>query len=425
MLNNGTTTHNQGSVPLWGRYITALTVVFICMFGALTSTRAGLSRLFSEYGAALESLEATERALSINSGDPEAHYARALRLEAVGRNEEAIREFEKATLLRPQDYFFWQELGRARDENEDTGGALTALQEAIALAPDYAQAHWQLGNLLLRNEQLDAGFAELRLAADSDPSLVSAMIDLAWSMCEGDTKSLLSWAQPRNDNERVLLAGFLVSRKQVDEAMALLRFATNVSAQDRQSLTAALLSAGKFNEAFDVWAGGISGETGREKIFDGSFEGTISNERSFGWKPTQATQTVHILLDPNSSQTGERSLRLDYSGGFDTGVPVVAQLVLVKPLTRYRLSFNARTEDLKSAALPMVVVKDEEGSHQIIAQSLPLPEVSHGWREFAIEFKTADMMSVITINIQRQPCSSNPCPIFGRAWFDDFLLKRI
>lgn len=434
-MKTKTTARQRVSLPAQsrylGRYVIALAAVFVCVCGALTSARAGLSRLFSEYGSATESLEASERALEFNPQDPEAHYARALRLEGAARNEESLQEFEQAVALRPQDYFLWQELARAREENDDKNGAIRALQEAIALAPDYAQPHWQLGSLLLRARQSDLGFIELRLAVNSDPSLYAAMIDLAWSLHEGDAPSMLALTKPRNDNELVSLASFLVSRDRVDDAMELLRpTVSNLRAEDRASLTAALIASGNFSEAFEVWAAGRSGaldgtDATRERIFDGGFEGTIdANEQGFGWKPTPVTATVHILLDASSPQSGQRSLRLDYSGGFDPAVPVVSQLVIVAPHTRYRLSFSARTEDLKSAALPLVAVKDAGGSQGIEGQSLPLSDIAEGWREFAIEFETANAPA-ITINIQRQPCSSNPCPIFGRAWFDSFSLQRM
>jgi thioredoxin-like negative regulator of GroEL len=424
------TTRQRAGLPVWGRYVIVFAVVSVCGYGALASARTGLSRLFSEYGSATESLAASERALSFNPRDPEAHYARALRLADEGRNEEAVRELEQAAALRSQDYFLWQELARAREANDDTEGAIRALQEAIALAPDYAQPHWQMGNLLLRASQSDQGFAELRLAANSDPSLYAPMIDLAWSFHEGDAPAMLVLGKPRNDNERILLASFFANRDRVDEAMQLLRpIVTTITAEDRESLTAVLTTAGKFSQAFEVWSAGtgaVDDTAGqRAKIFDGGFEGTINaNEQGFGWKPTQATATVHILLDGNLPQSGQRSLRLDYAGGFDPAVAVISQLVIVAPHTRYRLSFSARTEDLKSAALPLVAVKNADGSQQINVQSSPLAGTGGGWREFALEFETADA-AAITINIQRQACSSNPCPIFGRAWFDSFSLKQL
>jgi tetratricopeptide (TPR) repeat protein len=409
-----------------GRVVIVLAVLFVCVFGALTAARAGLSRLFSEYGSATGSLAASERALGFKPQDPEAHFARAIGLEGAGRSEEAVREFERAVSLRPQDYFFWQELARAREANDDPNGATRALQEAVALAPHYAQPHWQLGNLLLRAERFDQGFAELRLAVNSDALLYPAMMDLAWSFNEGDSASMLAFSRPRDGTELVALASFLMSRDHVDEAMQLLRpTASRLRAEDRASLTKALIASGKLAEAFEVWGAGRAGGDARlEKVFDGGFEEAIdANEQGFGWKPTLATATVHILLDANAPQSDQRSLRLDYAGGFDPAVAVVSQLVIVAPHTRYRLSFSARTEDLKSAALPLVAVKDAGSTQAILARSSPLSDTVAGWQTFALEFETADS-SAITINIQRAPCPVNPCPMFGRAWFDSFSLQR-
>jgi hypothetical protein len=47
-----------------------------------------------------------------------------------------------------------------------------------------------------------------------------------------------------------------------------------------------------------------------------------------------------------------------------------------------------------------------------------------GWQESSIDFDAGNT-SAVTINIQRQVCASNPCPIVGRAWFDSFSLKRL
>ena len=85
------------------RYAVALIALFILILGAVASARAGLSRLLSEYGSAKDSLAATSRALDFNAGDPEAHYAQAVALSDANRNEEAVREFERAVSLRPQE----------------------------------------------------------------------------------------------------------------------------------------------------------------------------------------------------------------------------------------------------------------------------------------------------------------------------------
>ena len=105
------------------RYATVLVALSLFAFAASASVHAGLSRLLSEYGSATDSLAATERAVRFNPADPEALYAHAVELADAGRSDEAVAEFERAALLRPNDYLIWQELGRAREDSGDTDGA--------------------------------------------------------------------------------------------------------------------------------------------------------------------------------------------------------------------------------------------------------------------------------------------------------------
>ena len=412
-------------------YPLAFAGLLICAWAVWTSGRVGLSRLFSEYGSAANSLVATERALRFNEADPEAHFAHAVRLSEASRYDEAVAQFELATLLRPYDYFLWQELGRAREDNGDLDGAITALRRAIELAPAYSQPHWQLGNLLLRRNELNEAFREMRRAVDKDPALFPLMVDLAWSVSDGAATYVLAVAQPGSDSERASLARFFVNHHQVELGLELMRAAgEGVAKEDRRALVAELIAAENFHEAHQVWSQGLGiSDAAGGTVFDGGFESPIdpsrnSSERTFGWQPTASVRTVRILADPNEPQSGKRSLQIDYAGNFEVTVPVISQLVLVAPRSHYRLLFAARTENLVSGALPLVAVREAGHRSSVTAQSLPLPSGTSGWREFAVNFETAEAARAVTINVERQACASKPCPIFGRAWFDSFSLQR-
>ena len=409
------------------RYGAAIIALFLCTFAAVTSARAGLSRLFSEYGSTANSLAAARRARDFNADDPEAHYVHALRLADAGRTDGAVAEFERAASLRPADYFLWQELGLAREESGDSDGAIAALRQAVELAPYYSQPHWQLGNVLLRNNEIESAFSEMRKAATSDPALLPVMIDLAWGISDGDVKAVLAFVQPQTDDQRVLLARFLVTHNQTETGLALIRATAKIATDDRRALVSALIASQEFEAAHQLWLAAIDSDAARDEgLYDGGFESAINAaDEGFGWQPTKATQTVHILLDPNESQSGQRSLRLEYAGNFAATVPVISQLVLVAPNARYHLSFAARSENLVSAGLPVVVVREATADARVIAQSSSLPSGTTVWHEFSIDFETSKATRAVTINIQRQVCSSTPCPIVGRVWFDSFSLRRL
>lgn len=409
-----------------GQYAAAIAALLLCVFAAFASGRAGISRLVSEYASAAGSLEAGRRALELNPADPEAHYGYAVRLLEAGRTDEAGAELERAAELRPNDYFFWQELGRAREEGGNSLGAVTALRRAIALAPDYSQPHWQLGNVLLRSNETDQAFAEMRVAVKSDPALFPAFIDLAWGVSDGDTQFVLAHAQPQTDTERISLVQIFISHQKVEAGLSLLQSVAQISTEDRRALTANLISMQEFAAAQRVWLTGVpDADSAASEVLDGGFETSISSgEQGFGWQPTQNLQTIQVMLDPNEPQSGKRSLRLQYAGNFDTGMAVISQLVPLTAHARYRLIFAARTEQLVSGAMPVIVVSDAK-SNQVIAQSSPLAAGTNGWQEFAVEFAAPAKSDAVAIRIQRQSCAVQPCPIFGRAWYDSFSLQKI
>jgi hypothetical protein len=45
-----------------------------------------------------------------------------------------------------------------------------------------------------------------------------------------------------------------------------------------------------------------------------------------------------------------------------------------------------------------------------------------GWRSTSIDFTTGESTTAIQIAVQRNPCNTQQCPIFGKLWLDDFFL---
>jgi tetratricopeptide (TPR) repeat protein len=405
------------------RHATGSVLILLCACAALTSARAGLSRLMSEYGAAVGSTEAAQRAIDFNRADPEAHYAYANQLLSAGQTGAAVAEFQLAISMRPEDYFLWQELGRAQEDNGDAEGAIISLRWAAKFASYYSQPHWQLGNVLLREGQMVEAFEEMHRGATNDPTLFPALCDLAWGVYRGNVAAIVAATKPQTDDERVLLARLFLNHDQMAAGLNLLDGLTDIGAEDRRSFVNTLINQREYEAAYKIWSGGATSGT-REVLFDGGFEGSMHfDDQGFGWRFMPA-QTIRPFIDPNDPYSGQRSLRLDYSGNFNPAVPIVTELVIVSPSAHYRLSFAARTEDLSSAGLPLVLIKDASDDHQVLSQSASLPAGTSLWKEFAVDFETTEKTVAITINIQRQPCASNPCPIVGHAWFDSFSLTK-
>jgi tetratricopeptide (TPR) repeat protein len=421
-------------------YILASLSLVACLLGIRVIGQAGLSRLLSEYvvrSSLLPSEKQTsmvsvaDRATRLAPSDPAAHRARAIALMDAGQLGEAIREYERAIALRPGHYSLWVELGRARDQADDPQGALEAFTEAARFAPYYAQPHWQLGNVLFRMGRRDEAFAELRRAALSDMTLLPAAIDLAWAAYDGDASAIERAFQPQSAQWHLALARFFARHGRPLEALEQFRAADEITDTERRAFLQDLLAAKHFKESYEVWSGGLETKNtprpgGTASITDGSFESGIKfDDPGFGWQLASAASAFRYSLDTVEPKESAHSLRIDFNGDYNPASPVISQLVLVEQGARYRLHFAARTEELVTGGLPVVVVSDASINGRSLAESSPLPQGTSGWQEQTIEFTAGDGTSAVLISFVRQSCGSVPCPIFGRVWLDQFSIEKL
>jgi hypothetical protein len=359
--------------------------------------------------------------------DPETHSALGLVLYNT-KEAGALAEFERAAALRPRDYVLWLQLARAREDAGDAEGALRALGEALRLAPFYSAPRWQYGNVLYRRGRFDEAFAEMRRAAESNPTLYPAFADLAWGTYKGDTSAVERVAGPRNGAEQLALARLFARKGRPDLALAHFRAAGEIDADDRRRFLKELLAARQFAAAYEVWAAGREGVSGGAGRFtEPGFEGRVNtSEPGFGWRQERALEGVTLSVDTQSPNSGARSLLVEWGGHANPGVTVISQLVLVEPGARYRLVFHARTESVKTGGPPVVVVEDASAEDaRVLAESKTFPQGTAAWQEYEAEFASTPKTEAVLVSLRRQNCDANPCPMFGRVWLDDFSLRKL
>jgi tetratricopeptide (TPR) repeat protein len=424
------------------RIIIAVVASVLCGWAAWQAVRVGMARTLAEYTATQrrdnvneltlklagvnDEKAAADRAVQYLPADAETHATRADLLQALGDYAQARDEYGRAVQLRPRDYYLWMRLGMARDLNEDQEGALRALRQSVVLAPSYAPPRWQLGNLLLRMGQTDQAFAELRRGAESNPSLWPNVDDLAWGVYGRDADKVAAVIQPANDVARLALAQFFARQGQKAAAMDQFRATAFKSEKNTEPLFKDLLRSRAFREAYEVWAvtrGLPFAETA--SIRDGGFEGVLTiGQTGFGWQITSNLENVAMSIDESARQSGARSLRLDFHGNSNPGAPLLTQIVLVKPLTRYHLGLFALSKDFVSGGEPVISLIDaSDPNSAVLAQSPPLLSDANVWREFAIDFNTNAGTQAITLTLERKNCTSNPCPAFGTVWIDSVSIE--
>jgi hypothetical protein len=229
------------------------------------------------------------------------------------------------------------------------------------------------------------------------------------------------------------LAHFLLKRSRAADAI------TVCSAIERGSLVGlpefspfidSLVSEGRLEEARGLWFGVVGGIYARPGnplpgLWNGSFESDIAkNLAQFDWTIT-GNEYATPSVDSNASHSGNRSLRIDFTGRDTTRLDgQIKQILLVNPGARYRLECYVRTERFESPEGPRIVVADFSNSSEIAASG-PIPGGSDDWRLIAIDFKAPASGRAAVLTIKRVPKFSFDKPTRGTIWLDDFVLTEI
>ena len=404
--------------------------VGLCLWTIRAAGTFAVSRLLVKFALVTRTLEIAQKATQLTPKDAQAHFAEAAVLSSFNRPAESVVALERAVALRPADYSLWLQLGLIRDQLGKTDAALAAFNEAVSLAPFYAQPRWLRGNFLLRTGQYDSAFKDLSQAAKSNPELLPGLIDLAWNLSKADPNLTEQWAEIKTDQRRIAFARFLARHGRPKDCIAQLRAVAVVSEDVRRQLTDELITNGAFEEAFEIRKFAQDDVTGNERstpeIYDGGFEAPLTFDAvGFQWHVPRTLKGVTLSLDSSQPQSGSKNLRIDFLGDSNPGSELVSQLILVEPSRRYQINFASRSEEVVTGGLPLVVVTDDKGDRKRLGQSAPLDQGTGNWRLNTFEFTSGATTTAVTVSLQRQNCSTSPCPIFGSISLDSFSVAKL
>ncbi|HKP35712.1 MAG TPA: hypothetical protein VJT71_02550 [Pyrinomonadaceae bacterium] len=398
------------------------------------STRWLLGNTLSETASVGENpnIDLVRMAVRWAPSDPFVHWRMGVLMQrqfSVNNLEETARDFQTSVQLSPNDFRYWDELGRALEAAGNVEGAELALRRSTDLAPRYSYPRWHYGNLLLRQGKLTEAFPNLFQAASANSQLWPQVLNLAWQVYDGDVNRIANEAC-KEPSVRVAFAIYLVGVKKFDDA---LRLWTTLSASDKKALgprglelRKALFEAKQFRAALEITRD--TEEDGTEvpqpeQFSNGDFEKRIvlPVSKPFGWtigSGAQAQMSIH-----GQAHSGLHSLRIVFSAPNKLDRINASQTIVVQPNTQYRLECYVRTDKLSSASTPVILILDP-GDGSSLGASAPLPSGTNDWQKISIDFKTKNSDG-ITLVMGRMPCSvGDICPIFGTVWYDDFNLTR-
>lgn len=389
----------------------------------------------AEYAPTVEEggIEMARLAVRWAPADPLTHWRLGILEEKVFVGEHmaaAVREYQLAVILSPNDYRYWMELGRALEGAGDRENGEKALRRAVDLAPAYSHPRWYFGNLLLREGKMAEAFEQLGHAAEADNEMRPQVFGLAMQVFDGEINEIARVAA-LSPAARMQFALYLSGIGKFDDAMRMWATVTPADRRAQKELSQefqnSLIAAKQYRAAVEVVH-----ETGPDanplqpgQIRNGGFESDLSapSANSFGWVINSRSQ-AQIGID-SRAHNGNGSLRILFRAPNTLEKIQLSQTVIVEPGALYRFECYVRTEDLITSNTPILTIHDAV-DNATLAEAVPLPSGTNDWQKVTFEFKTNPKHDGITIGFRRAPCGEGQiCPIFGTVWYDDFSLQRI
>jgi tetratricopeptide (TPR) repeat protein len=410
--------------------------VVLTLIGAWFVTRWYVGDTVAEYAPGVEGSELDLARLAARwaPGDPFTHFMlgdRERKDFSSGQLADAVREYETAVTLAPNDYRYWMQLGLALEASGDIGGGEKALRRAVDIAPSYSYPRWYFGNLLLREAKPDEAFRELVRAAQSSSELYPQVFNLTWEFFGGDVDQIVNAVCPSPES-RARLAVYLAERHEYDKAEHVW---VAIDARNRkdlrefgESLKKALFGAGRYHYALEVTRDlepDPATAPAFEKFTNGGFEidPLTRTPLLFKWAITSSVQ-AQITFDRSQAHSGRGSLKIVFKAPTNLTALDVGQIVVVEPNTAYRVECFAKTAELRSGGTPVIQILDTF-NQAVLATSTPLPTGTNDWQPITIDFKTKPNGEGVTVRLGRSSCGQDPvCPIFGTVWYDDFNIQR-
>ena len=339
---------------------------------------------------------------------------------------QAVAYFEEAVRNAPADYRYWVELGRAHEQIENYEKAEKALLQALKVAPNYSNVHWQLGNFYLRRGREEESFAELRKAADASPVYSEQVFGLVWDYYEKDTSKLDQLANEKDEVKASLAKYYAVKERSADS----LRIWNTLSEEGKQrnSQVARLIAQGLYEKRFYraavefIRQTGIESQAQAETVQNGGFELPITNAGDvfFDWRVNRK-EKIEINTDPLKKKEGNKSLRVSLNGFTGIELRNILQIVAVQPGKKYRVSFWLKTDNLKSAGTPMLEIINAN-DEKIITTSAAFPGGTSDWTAINLDFTAPSNAEAVALRFDRAYCG-DACPIVGTFWVDDFKIQ--
>lgn len=190
------------------------------------ATPAGQQASTTSLGQSVDTIADLEQRISSDADDHEARTRLAALYLEVNRIDEAVTQLQTALRLEPEYALAHYNLGFALALGGHRDEALAAYQRAVTIRPDYAAARSNLGAMLQAQGRLPEAAEQFRLTLESDPDNPGARFNLGLLLqMQGDASGAIEQFRlaleiaPTDAETHSSLAQVLASQNTLDEAV--------------------------------------------------------------------------------------------------------------------------------------------------------------------------------------------------------------
>ena len=409
------------------------TLVFLALMLAAGFSYSGIRNALAAHDAGLNTSRGYLRATELEPDDASNWYL-------LGRywqynledpeTDRAIHAYRTAISLDPRSTDAWMDLATAYESEGKIADARNAFLRALQDYPLSPEVAWRYGNFLLRQDALDAAFAQIKRAVEVDPKRGAA----AFALClrvDPDVDAVFARALPRSQDAYLSVISSLKDPAQTDQALdvwsRLAALHPKFPVAESYPLLEALIRQRRMADAQRVWAqallfAGVSRppDPPDSVVWDGGFEANVAGG-GFTWRYSQFVSDAQINFDRKVKHSGNRSLRLTFDGLHNINFADVCQYIPVQPSVTYRFSAWVRTRTLSTDQGVRFGLHSINGADNPVAWTDDARGTTP-WTRITLPWVSGKTTQELQLCVSRLPSAQFDSKIFGWAWIDDVSL---
>lgn len=342
----------------------------------------------------------------------------------------AVAALAQAASVNPLSAREWTDLAQAYEASGSIGKANAAYEKAELDYPISADVAWKYGNFLLRQGRMHDGLQEIHQSLVVDPQLIPLAISRVWRS-DPDVKAMLHEVLPENEASWFYALDFFSAEHENGAAMEIwqdimaLAKVTPVNIRATFPFLQGLIAQDEGSETQRTWEEAIAAarwpktaEAYHSQIWNGGFEEPIANgglDWRFEWAPG-----TYISIDSNIYHSGKKSLRVDFTGGFNIDFQAVHEIVPVEPSTAYKFEYFMRTQDISTdSGMRFEILDLNDNEVNLMTADLT---GTNQWTLMQTEVVTGRATHFLDVRLRRIPSQLFDNKLSGTVWIDDVSL---